>query len=86
MTERQPPLKNSLPFHDLPAIGSTAWTATEFAQRDLVDARLNWRARTDGEHGDSIGGQRAQGSNGWGEMMAAYRFFDNASVDWRAIL
>ena len=24
--------------------------------------------------------------NGWGETMAAYRFFDNASVDWRAIL
>ncbi|MET0719825.1 MAG: transposase DNA-binding-containing protein, partial [Tardiphaga sp.] len=24
--------------------------------------------------------------NGWGEMIAAYRFFDNASVDWRAIL
>lgn len=24
--------------------------------------------------------------NGWGETMAAYRFFDNASVDWQAIL
>ena len=24
--------------------------------------------------------------NGWGETVAAYRFFDNDSVDWRAIL
>lgn len=24
--------------------------------------------------------------NGWGETMAAYRFFDNAGVDWQAIL
>lgn len=24
--------------------------------------------------------------NGWGETMAAYRFFDNAGVDWRAIV
>ena len=24
--------------------------------------------------------------NGWGETVAAYRFFDNANVDWRAIL
>lgn len=24
--------------------------------------------------------------NGWGETMAAYRFFDNASVEWQAIL
>ena len=24
--------------------------------------------------------------NGWGETVAAYRFFDNATVDWRAIL
>lgn len=24
--------------------------------------------------------------NGWGETVAAYRFFDNAGVDWRAIL
>ncbi len=23
---------------------------------------------------------------GWGETMAAYRFFDNASIDWRAIM
>ena len=24
--------------------------------------------------------------NGWGETMAAYRFFDNDSIDWRDIL
>ena len=24
--------------------------------------------------------------DGWGETVAAYRFFDNASVDWQAIL
>lgn len=24
--------------------------------------------------------------NGWGETMGAYRFFDNAAVDWREIL
>lgn len=24
--------------------------------------------------------------NGWGETMAAYRFFDNDSIDWQAIL
>lgn len=24
--------------------------------------------------------------NGWGETVAAYRFFDNENVDWRAIL
>jgi hypothetical protein len=24
--------------------------------------------------------------NGWGETVAAYRFFDNEGVDWRGIL
>jgi len=24
--------------------------------------------------------------NGWGKTMAAYRFFDNASLEWRSIL
>jgi hypothetical protein len=23
---------------------------------------------------------------GWGETMATYRFFDNDSIDWRAIM
>ncbi|MEO7496433.1 MAG: IS4 family transposase [Massilia sp.] len=66
---------------------STAWTATEFGQLDLGDARLNRRARTLMESMAATPmASVPKACNGWGETMAAYRFFDNANVDWRAIL
>jgi hypothetical protein len=66
---------------------STAWTATEFAQLDLGDARLNRRARTLMESmAAAPTASVPKTCNGWGETMAAYRFFDNEKVDWRAIL
>jgi len=66
---------------------STAWTATEFGQLDLGDARLNRRARTLMESmAATPTASVPKACNGWGETMAAYRFFDNENVDWRAIL
>jgi hypothetical protein len=66
---------------------STAWTEVEFGQLDLGDARLNRRARTLMEsRAATPTASVPKACNGWGETMAAYRFFDNASVDWRAIL
>ena len=69
------------------ALETLCWTETEFADLDLGDVRLNKRAR--------ILMQRLaakpkagvpQACRGWGETMAAYRFFDNDEVDWREIL
>lgn len=65
----------------------SAWTETEFEQLDLGDARLNKRARILMERlAAEPTASVPNACNGWGETMAAYRFFDNASVDWRAIL
>jgi hypothetical protein len=59
----------------------------EFGQLDLGDARLNRRARTLMESmAATPTASVPKACNGWGETMAAYRFFDNDSVDWRAIL
>ena len=55
------------------ATASAPWTETEFGQLDLGDARLNKRAPP-------------KACQGWGETMAAYRFFDNDGVDWQAIM
>jgi hypothetical protein len=66
---------------------STAWTDVEFGKLDLGDARLNRRARTLMESMAATPTASVPKScNGWGETMAAYRFFDNDSVDWQAIL
>jgi hypothetical protein len=66
---------------------STAWTEAEFGQLDLGDARLNRRARTLMENmAATPTASVPKACNGWGETMAAYRFFDNASVDGRSIL
>lgn len=66
---------------------SAGWTATEFEQLDLGDARLNKRARTLMERlAADPTASVPKACNGWGETVAAYRFFDNAGVDWRAIL
>jgi hypothetical protein len=40
----------------------------------------------DGTIGGQADGWRAAGVRGWGETMAAYRFFDNDEVEWSAIL
>ncbi|MGF6511008.1 IS4 family transposase [Paraburkholderia sp. 32] len=66
---------------------STPWTQTEFEQLDLGDARLNKRARLlmkrmAAEPTASV----PQACHGWGETIAAYRFFDNEKVQWHAIL
>jgi hypothetical protein len=65
----------------------STWTDEEFRQLDLRDARLNRRARILMETmAATPTASVPKACNGWGETMAAYRFFDNASVDWRAIL
>ncbi|MEC5215409.1 hypothetical protein RCH09_000340, partial [Actimicrobium sp. GrIS 1.19] len=66
---------------------SAVWTDTEFGQLDLGDARLDKRARILMERlaaEPTLSVPKA--CNGWGETMAAYRFFANESVDWRALL
>lgn len=66
---------------------SAGWTETEFEQLDLGDARLNKRARMLMERlAADPTASVPKACNGWGETVAAYRFFDNAGVDWRAIL
>jgi hypothetical protein len=68
------------------ASGST-WSEQEFRQLDLGDARLNRRARILMETmAATPTASVPKACNGWGETVAAYRFFDNASVDWQAIL
>jgi hypothetical protein len=59
----------------------------EFEQLNLGDARLDKRARILMERmaADPMASV-PKACRGWGETMAAYRFFDNDSVDWRAIL
>lgn len=41
---------------------------------------------SDGSDGGDPTASVPKACNGWGETMAAYRFFDNADVDWQAIL
>jgi Transposase DNA-binding len=66
---------------------STPWTETEFEQLKLGDARLNKRARLLMERmaADPMASV-PKACGGWGETMAAYRFFDNEKVEWHAIL
>jgi hypothetical protein len=63
------------------------WTETEFEKLDLGDARLNKRARIlmDRFAADPTASV-PKACRGWGETMAAYRFFDNESIDWRALM
>jgi hypothetical protein len=66
---------------------SAGWAETEFEQLDLGDARLNKRARILMERlAADPTASVPKACNGWGETVAAYRFFDNAGVDWRGIL
>jgi hypothetical protein len=69
------------------ATASTHWAATEFEQLDLGDARLNKRARVLMERfsADPMA-SIPKASLGWSETVAAYRFFDNDSVDWRDLM
>ncbi|WP_197370831.1 IS4 family transposase (plasmid) [Ralstonia pseudosolanacearum] len=63
------------------------WTETEFADLDLGDAHLNKRARTLMERMSAKPTAGVpQACRGWGETIAAYRFFDNDEVEWSAIL
>jgi len=63
------------------------WTDEEFRQLDLGDARVNRRARTMMERMAAPPTSSVpKACNGWGETMAAYRFFDNDGVDWHTIL
>jgi len=66
---------------------SMSWAEAEFEQLDLGDARLNKRARIlmerfTAEPTASV----PKACQGWGETMAAYRFFDSDSIDWRALM
>jgi len=66
---------------------TTHWAATEFAQLNLGDARLDKRARTLMERfAADPTASVPNACKGWGEIMGAYRFFDNDSVEWRDIL
>lgn len=66
---------------------SALWTETEFGQLDLGDARLDKRARILMERLAAEPTMSVpKACNGWGETMAAYRFFANEDVDWRALL
>jgi hypothetical protein len=66
---------------------TTHWAATEFAQLNLGDARLDKRARTLMERfAADPTASVPKACKGWGEIMGAYRFFDNDSVEWRDIL
>jgi hypothetical protein len=69
------------------ATASTHWAATEFDQLNLGDARLNKRARILMERfaADPMA-SIPKASLGWSETVAAYRFFDNDSIDWRALM
>jgi hypothetical protein len=69
------------------ALDATCWTETEFADLDLGDARLNKRARILMERlaaKPTVG--IPQACRGWGETIAAYRFFDHGEVEWQTIL
>jgi hypothetical protein len=63
------------------------WAATEFAQLDLGDARLNNRARTLMERfAATPTASIPDACHGWAETMAAYRFLSNESrISWRRI-
>ena len=63
------------------------WAETEFETIDLGDERRNKRAirlieRLSAQPTASV----PQACGDWADTMAAYRFFDNEEVDWRAIL
>ena len=63
------------------------WASTEFETIDLGDERRNKRAirlveRLSAQPTASV----PQACGDWADTMAAYRFFDNEEVDWRAIL
>jgi hypothetical protein len=63
------------------------WASTEFETIDLGDERRNKRAirlveRLSAQPTASV--PRACGD--WADTMAAYRFFNNKEIDWRAIL
>ncbi|MDB5867811.1 MAG: transposase [Polaromonas sp.] len=63
------------------------WAGTEFETIDLGDERRNKRAirlveRLSAQPTASV----PQACGDWADTMAAYRFFDNEEVDWRAIL
>jgi Transposase Tn5 dimerisation domain/Transposase DNA-binding len=69
------------------ATASTPWAQTEFEQLELGDARLNKRARMLMERlAAKPMASIPKACGGWGETMAAYRFFANDSVDWHALM
>ena len=64
-----------------------SWAATEFETIDLGDARRNKRAIRLVEHlSAKPTASVPQACGDWADTIAAYRFFDNEAVDWRAIL
>lgn len=72
---------------DALTIEATHWAATEFAQLDLGDARLDKRARVLMERfAANPTASIPAACHGWGETMAAYRFLGNEEVEWRDIM
>ncbi|OYO28920.1 IS4 family transposase [Janthinobacterium sp. PC23-8] len=66
---------------------STHWTAVEFADIDLGDARLDSRARKIvARFADKPSSSISKSCNGWAETIATYRFLENDAVEWRDIM
>lgn len=64
-----------------------SWAQQELATIDLDDARLNRRACLLLERwAQNPEGSIPQASQGWDEVQAAYRFFDNVKVDCEGVL
>jgi hypothetical protein len=69
------------------ATAPAPWTEAEFAKLDLGDACLNKRARILMERFTADPTASVpKACNSWVETMAVYRFFDNGSIDWWAIM
>jgi hypothetical protein len=61
---------------------STECTSAEFGQLDLGDSRREPTSKhTDEKCVCDTDSELEQ--HGWGETMAAYRFFNNVAIDWQ---
>lgn len=69
------------------AVDEKCWVAREFAGLDLGDKRLNKRAtKMMKQFAAKPTASIPMACGGWGDVQAAYRFFANEDVDWRALM
>lgn len=63
------------------------WAQEEFGDADLGEPRLNKRlVKVATNFATSPGGTLPQAFSDWGELKAAYRFFDNPAVDYEKVV